>query len=81
VWYHATRSYLHLTKLNPAGKCVVSRDPTTVLKWTLGKDLSKVLLFTREHINKRRRNTWTHMTTVLKWTLGKDLSKILKKKK
>ena len=27
VWYHATRSYLHLTKLKPAGKCVVSRDP------------------------------------------------------
>ena len=26
-----------------AGKCVVARDPTTVLRWTLGKDKSRVL--------------------------------------
>lgn len=26
-----------------AGQCVVARDPTTVLRWTLGKDKSQVL--------------------------------------
>jgi len=32
-----------------AGACVVSRDPTTLLKWTLGKDKSKVLKISVEN--------------------------------